>query len=361
MNRLVRTVLLLLLSVSSAAFAQNLGTGLYAFGSFDSKGFDSINLGNLNTHFEIPVVSKPGRGMNFTYSIVYDGLVWTPSGSSGTGSWLADPSWGFHGSLLGGAYTGYVTFNQLTLSCPESGVSKPPPGYTTSVYVYHDAFGKNHAFNYRTSFCPSKGTTITGNGLAFDGSGLQFGGSQLASNITDGLVHARNGATISLPVGASLSPTSAASTISDLNGNVITNNGAGTFTDTLGVAQLKIAGSSMPASPLTLTYPTTTQAGGSTSATVAVAYKTYTVQTNFGCSGITEFGATSTNLVDHITLGDGSSTYTFTYEATPGTTTGAVTGRLASITLPTGGTIRYSYSVVAAAAEASIPMAQPAA
>jgi hypothetical protein len=26
--------------------AQNLGTGLYKFGSFDSRGFDSINLGN---------------------------------------------------------------------------------------------------------------------------------------------------------------------------------------------------------------------------------------------------------------------------------------------------------------------------
>src|SRR5439155_5105940 len=71
-------------------------------------------------------------------------------------------------------------------------------------------------------------------------------------------------------------------------------------------------------------------------------YVSHTVKTNFGCSGIAEYGPTSLSLVDKITLPD-SSFYRFTYEATPGFA-GDVTGRLASVKLPTGGTISYAYS-----------------
>ncbi|MBX6362084.1 MAG: RHS repeat protein, partial [Acidobacterium ailaaui] len=78
------------------------------------------------------------------------------------------------------------------------------------------------------------------------------------------------------------------------------------------------------------------------SQTVTLNYKTYTVQTAFGCSGIGEYGPTTTSLVDNITFPDGS-TYHFTYEATPNGS-GNVTGRLASVTLPQGGVIRYTYS-----------------
>lgn len=51
--RLVRLICALFCGIAVSTFvsAQNVGTGLYAFGSFDSRGFDSINIGNLNTHF----------------------------------------------------------------------------------------------------------------------------------------------------------------------------------------------------------------------------------------------------------------------------------------------------------------------
>jgi RHS repeat-associated protein len=314
--------------------AQNLGTGLYKFGSFDSRGFDSINLGNLNTHFEIPIINKQGRGLNFSYAIVYDGLVWSPTNSV----WQPDAGWGFHGQLLGGGYTGYLTYTQLTKSCPVAGVSHPPPGLTLTNYVYHDPYGKNHHFNYQISSCPETNEVITGNGSTSDSSGLSYGGP---SHI-DGLIHASNGSIINAPVGTG----AGTGNITDPNGNVVTNNGNGTFTDTLGVTALTIGGSGTPTSPTTLTYPVTHQSSSSiTSATVTIAYTNYTVQTNFQCSGITEYPATSVNLVDHITLPDAAaSTYSFTYEATLGGVSGAVTGRLKSITLPTGGTITYAYS-----------------
>ncbi|HXJ43487.1 MAG TPA: hypothetical protein VNH18_29665, partial [Bryobacteraceae bacterium] len=66
------------------------------------------------------------------------------------------------------------------------------------------------------------------------------------------------------------------------------------------------------------------------------------MKTNFGCSGISEYVATSSSLVDRVTLPD-NSYYQFNYEGTPGYS-GDVTGRLASVTLPTGGTISYTYS-----------------
>src|ERR1700744_4033686 len=118
MNRIVRLLSLLLLCMSSVLFAQNLGTGLYKFGSFDSRGFDTINLGNLNTHFEIPIVNKQGRGLPFTYTLAYDGLVWSSSVSTGTGIWQPASGWGFNGVLLGGAYTGYMTSTTQTIQCP---------------------------------------------------------------------------------------------------------------------------------------------------------------------------------------------------------------------------------------------------
>ncbi|MHB8527025.1 MAG: RHS repeat domain-containing protein [Candidatus Acidiferrales bacterium] len=85
-------------------------------------------------------------------------------------------------------------------------------------------------------------------------------------------------------------------------------------------------------------------------------YTSYTVATNFGFSGINELGRTAESLVSSIVLPDGSQ-YALTYEATPSTpSSGActplsgtyskncVTARIASITLPTGGTISYTYS-----------------
>ncbi|HMD96193.1 MAG TPA: hypothetical protein VKM93_02530, partial [Terriglobia bacterium] len=81
-------------------------------------------------------------------------------------------------------------------------------------------------------------------------------------------------------------------------------------------------------------------------------YTSYTVQTNFGCTSpaVTEYGPTAQSLVSEIDLPDiaayPSDKYTFTYETTPGDAHNPhyVTGRIASVTLPTGGTISYTYT-----------------
>ncbi len=139
-----------------------------------------------------------------------------------------------------------------------------------------------------------------------------------------------------------------AGTKTDRNGNVINVNGSGQFFDTLSstVPVLTVAGLGTPASPTTFTY--TAPSGASASYTMK--YTTYTVQTAFGCSGITDYGPTSNSLVSEIDLPDISinpnDKYTFGYEITPNDTHNPhyVTGRLVSITLPTGGTITYKYT-----------------
>ncbi len=76
-----------------------------------------------------------------------------------------------------------------------------------------------------------------------------------------------------------------------------------------------------------------------------VNYAEYTRQTNFSCN---DQPAAQLYLVSSVSLPDGTS-FGFTYEQTPGyPPNGAygpnTTGRIASMTLPTGGSITYSYS-----------------
>ncbi len=142
----------------------------------------------------------------------------------------------------------------------------------------------------------------------------------------------RNGKVLSGP----LNSQGGSGTATDRNGNKISVDSNGNFTDTLGTTALTVSG----AAPNPLTFSYTSPAG--TSVSVTMNYRTYTVKTNFGCSGMAEYGPTSVSLVDTIRLPDGSA-YTFQYEATPGFP-GDVTGRLASVTLPTGGTISYTYT-----------------
>ncbi|MDQ2924627.1 MAG: hypothetical protein M3R43_03595, partial [Acidobacteriota bacterium] len=291
MSRPPRIMYALLLSFVPAAVAQNMGTGLYAFGSYDARGFDTVNIGNLNTHFEIPIVNKQGRGLPFNYTLAYDGLIWSPSGN-GSGSWQPDSGWGFHGALLGGGFAGYLEVRELRVSCGPPIGRFPNFGYM-SYFAYHDPYGRRHSFNYHLKSCES-GDTQTGNGSTSDGSGYSYG-------INDGMVYTRSGQVINAPQSNSAM---ASSRITDSNGNSVSNNGNGTFTDTLGVTALTIGGSGTAASPLTLSYPVTLQSDSATSATATIYYKTYTVQTNFQCSGITEYPVTSVDLMDHITLPD---------------------------------------------------------
>jgi RHS repeat-associated protein len=103
------------------------------------------------------------------------------------------------------------------------------------------------------------------------------------------------------------------------------------------MSALTVSGS--PPNPVYFSYY---NSGGS-EVTLTVKYTSETIRTNFGCSGITDYGPTAQNLVSEIDLPD-STKYTFTYEETTPGSTQYYTGRLAQVTLPTGGTITYVYN-----------------
>ncbi|MGB8831396.1 MAG: hypothetical protein WCC95_04545, partial [Candidatus Sulfotelmatobacter sp.] len=83
---------------------------------------------------------------------------------------------------------------------------------------------------------------------------------------------------------------------------------------------------------------------GSTTEPYTVNYSKYTQLTHFGCSGIAEYGPVANiylpTSISTPTLG----TYKLTYEQTPTYSSAYTTGRIASVTLPAGGSITYAYS-----------------
>jgi len=321
-----RVTLLLLPMLSFLCHAQTVGTGPYPFKSSEIKSLDEITPGNLNVHFAIPIVRKAGRGLDFNYDVSYDSLVWAPVISNGVTSWQPASAWGFKG-LSDGGFVGSISYSYSVSPCPGGGLAA-----NWSNFIYQDPQGANHAFNFVQNLpCGSQAYQFTGDGSSADGSGYSISQDQL--------VHTLDGRTISTS-----NIQANGGYVQDRNGNSINQNIVSTIVDTLGINALTKTSGGGNSLTGTLTYPVTNQSNGANSATATAYYRAYTIQTNFGCPGIVEQGAHTDTLVDHITLPDNSSdTYTFTYEPTQGIT-GGVTGRIASITLPTGGTIAYSYT-----------------
>ena len=322
----------LILAWSSVTTAQVM-TGTPPLGSFGG-GPDVVDLGNLNVHINVPVFNRAGRGTPFTYNLSYDTSVWYPVTTSGATAWTPVYNWGWIGQTE--VVTGYLSYNTVVGDCytyecnpPHGGCEYVPTGvhWTFSNFVYHDPFGIPHPFSGTTQTengtCGTETASLQAN--ATDGSGyvLNFGST---TTITD-----RAGKVYSVPQNTG----TGAANFTDRNGNEITVNSSGVFTDTLGTTALTVAG--VPPSNTTFTY--TPPSGANVSYTMK--YASHTVQTNFGCSSIAEFSLANVPLVSEIDLPDGTK-YTFTYEQTPGNS-GAVTGRLISYTLPTGGSISYTY------------------
>lgn len=340
--------------LAAGVISAQVSTGTPPFSSLGGGPFDVVNLGNLNVHFAIPVLHKAGRGMPFAYDLVYESSIWTPVTSGSTSSWNPAFNWGWKGGLSGAAVSGYVSYFFEQLS-PCYGITGGEIyNYQFSNFVYHDPWGLTHTLAGQittasvsippndTYGCPAYNYSISG--TTTDGSGLQYSMSsttQSPTRLTSGTITTRGGTVLSPPLGGA----AGSANITDRNGNEITADGAGNFYDTLSgsTAVLTVTGSGTPSSPMKFTY--TAPAG---SAAYSINYTQYTVRTNFGVSGITEYGPLSNPMVSSIQLADGSE-YQFSYEATLGSctplsgTSSCVTGRIASVKLPTGGIISYTY------------------
>jgi RHS repeat-associated protein len=305
-------------------------TGTYPHGAFDAKTFDTINIGNLNAYFSVPVLSKPGRGLSFYYNLAYNSSIWAPLSASGTHAWTPVLNWGWTADT--DAQTGYASDAiVLANSCTYEGHKVMYEVWGD--FVYHDIYGTAHPFlGVEVSNNPTcSGVPSSNAGTATDSSGYQLAVNSPGSGVAIKVTSAA-GKVYTAPY---LSMSGVGSTV-DSNGNTISINSSNQIVDTTGNAILTVSGTAP--SPKTYTYTDTSN----TSRSVTVNYSSYSVETAFGCSGVSEFGPTSEYLISSIGYPDGTS-YSFTYEPTPGVS-GKVTGRLASVTLPEGGVIEYNYS-----------------
>src|SRR5713101_1727075 len=317
---------LVLFAVPSASAQVQRGTP--PFGSFGG-GPDIINLANLNVRLAIPVLHKPGRGQNFNYNILYDSSVWYPVTSGSTTTWQPDALWGWTGSIPRAAgYVTYQTTGPHTCRFFQETQWLTESYYLYTNWVYFDGLGTQHHMvggiqDGGAADCgPSDTAMLTTN----DGSGYKL-------SVPDETLYTVVGA-VGLLTGQ---------TFTDRNGNKINVDGSGHFYDTLSstTPALTVASTGSPTTQTTYTYNVPSGA----TATFTMIYTTFSIQSNFGCSNIVEYGANGTmtaNLVTEIDLPDWNastnpnSRYTFTYEDTP-SHSGFKTGRLTKVTLPTGG------------------------
>lgn len=359
MIRIVRYSFFLVLCalLAGVSWAQGPAIGTPPFGSF-SGGPDVINNANLNAHITIPVLHKPGRGMDFTYDLEYDSSIWYPVGVSGNQSWQHVANMGWTNQAPARSVTGSISYS-LTNYSVQSGYCGSYLNTYWYIYVwtygnwtYTDTFGVTHNFSGTatdtqqitcTATLPEVYTTFTS--VAQDGSGYGLTAGASCAVWTPCYATTPSGTRLAPP----LSSSNGLKT--DRNGNQILVNGSGQFFDTLSgtTPVLLVSGAGTPTVPITFQYT-----APSAPASYRMNFTNYTVATNFGASTIKEYkSAAAVPLVSSITLPDGSQ-YSFSYESTPSTPvsgactpyagTTCVTGRVTSVILPTGGTISYSYS-----------------
>ena len=346
MKLALKIVILAVLFMPVLVGAQ-VATGTPQYGSFGGGPFDTVNLGNLNVYFSIPIVDKAGRGMPFVYNLAYNSSVWEAPAVSGSGTWTPVQAFGWTSQTA--VVTGYMSYHMTTINGRvrgSGGIWYTCPTVLYSGFVYNDPFGVQHPFfgdTQNTSSqppqCDPPASQPNFSAIASDGSGYQL-------SVTNYHISVLNS-----PTGKLISPPStnqySSGVVTDTNGNQISSNGSGTFTDTLGTTALTVGGGAPSAETFSYTNPQGSQS------TYSMNYQYYTVATDFQISGIAEYGPLANYLVSSIQLPDGTS-YSFTYERTPaganctplnGTFQNyCVTGRIASATLPTGGTVSYAYS-----------------
>jgi len=309
---------LALLVVASSISAQEQPTGIPPFSSVQSIGIDAINRQNLNVNFSIPIVSSPGRGINFSFPITNDSLLWMRQSTTWTPvvDGLGNPTWGWKDTV-----PGTIRHTDINEEC-----DSPPPiqwSHHYSNYSYTDPAGTIHDFDVDFYLTATICGFNTGprTGAANDGSGYFLD----ATSPTSPKVTAPNGKVIT---GANWT---------DSNGNffsaTVVSGSETDWKDSAGHIPLKIVTS---AGSIQYQYPDTS--GTYQHATLVLT--STNIKTNFACSGVGDYTGTA-NLPTELDLANGQK-YLFTYEPTPAHS-GYYTGRIKRVTLPNGGYVEHQY------------------
>jgi RHS repeat-associated protein len=303
----------------SAQTNPNLEIGIKPYGSYDVNDFDTVSIANGNLFLHIPFLSYPQRG-----STTENLYIVSNSKNFSVFQWCnsvqdtCQSKWTWTGGL-GITNTNAVGFRDLEI--------KGPPAQTWWTAFTWD--GSSHDMGIRSD----------GTYESLDGSGIRY-------NSTTGLSTVRNG--------------NLATNQEDTNGNTWTGN-----VDTLGRSSPSSSTATTDYTGCTGPLPTE-QASifdypgiSAGSLQVKICYADGTVNTGFGASNndpydnidpIQELKATELFLQTIIVYNGSSWTtspaWSFTYDAGPTGDTSTHYGDLLTVTLPTGGTISYTWQTV---------------
>jgi RHS repeat-associated protein len=310
------------------------------FSAIESHEVDSINLQNLTVLLSAPTISKSGA---FPFSFTLNGSSSCIAGTSwycGIGL-LKESSVGYVLKGIGTGIVGYTAMSTNAIGnfyyCPD-GVTET---LNLSGWVIVDNFGIHHPLppgDYVDEWgCTSHNSFID---HTTDGSGLTLS-IHAANPLTSGYsyIYASNGMVTN---GGTYGPQLTNSAETDTNGNSITANYEQsspydtTWTDTLGLTAL----TSHDAVTNGYGYYKWTDVNGGTQDITESFSTSSSIKTYFDCTGIADTNVTGKYLVTKLNYPDGTN-IGFSYETN---SNGSYTGRIAGLTLRTGGSVTYAYS-----------------
>jgi hypothetical protein len=316
-------------SLRAQTYLQGIGVPTFTTQVPVENGF--INVANGNLHLEIPLGSFPQRGGGTdNVSLMYDSAIWLNNGTvwspTNVSTYSNNSNYVFGGwRLVTSGDPGRFTYGATSYG--DCYMNLYPMWTTYSPWVFVAPDGTVHSFPASTTapasswICPGTGTPSS-SAYASDGTGYFIS----ITNYTAAVVYAPDG-------------TAVGTIKNDPNGNQYPN----TFGcspcelklyDTLNRKIVDVTGSS--GGPYT--YAVSNDQGGTSSYTVKLT--PVSVDTGFGQTGVTEYSGTI-QAINEIDFPDGSS-YQFTYDS--GTTSGHY-GLLTSMTLRTGGQVKYSWAL----------------
>jgi RHS repeat-associated protein len=318
----------LLISVTS--FAQGGPPAGIVPGSTQVPGsYESLDLASSNISIRIPVRSKSGK-IPFSFNLIATSAMNLSGGSPN--SWFSEMATGQTAAGPGGALTAIpATTIPIALDWVPSNCS---PNCTDINFSVADAIGAFHPISNLAVKCPSSATIqATTSDALFT---VVMSGCSAGGNGSYTIYDVSGNSYISFPN----LPSGAYLQIQDPDGATITEtsqNKSTVYEDSLSATPIVGWANS---SANSITY---TDAAGNPQ-TFQINNGSYTIQTAFGCSSVRDIAAGSATLPSSITTPTGN--ISFTYETTQGDTHTPhyTTGRIASITYPTGGSVTYAYS-----------------
>jgi RHS repeat-associated protein len=294
----------------------------HPFSMMNGGTYDRLNLADLSVALTLPIRDKLGFNMTLVEIGNLENYTDLPTTScSGGNSWMQFGLCEFSpgGHLLLGAALGWQTLNQHTCGGAQ---------YTGNFHIF-DSHGVAHYFSGSAGPCHGTGFTK----VATDGSGITLSiitngaGVPTAASAWD-----KSGTTGTFPNG-----TGVISTIIDSNNN-ITSYSVGahiTYIDPTTPAGHAVLTSSLRGSGEPTSYSYTAADQGTKQ--ISISHTSLPINySTFNCGGPNSNATFS--FPSAVSYPDGSS-FGFTYESIAGVST----GRIQTITLPTGGSVTYRY------------------